>query len=427
MKVLFTSLEGSHFQLMVPMAWALRTAGHDVRAVCKPDLVQTVTQAGLTAVPVDCPPWQEGLTPFHEEAIPYCNMLETTRLEYGEPGWETLLAYEHLVVPALWAPLNREAMVDGVVDFARSWHPDLVLWESFALVGPVAAVATGAAHARLVSGPDLALQMRARRGFTGLAERLPEELREDPTAEWLDWTLERVGAQGRFEEPMLTGQWTIDTRPPSECEDLGLETVPARYVPYNGRCVVPDWLREPPGRPRVCLTLGMSISAEYELFDLDTMLVALLGTLADMDVEVVAAIAPAQRERLPGIPSNVRVVDFIPLDDLLETCAAVVHHGGYQTKATAELHGVPQVIVTGWEWVSEGMGRAYEEQGALLSLPIREFSAGLFRDTLVRVLDEPSFAANARRLREEIRAMPTPNDAVPMIEKLTQEHALTEH
>ncbi|SEF65743.1 L-desosaminyltransferase [Thermomonospora echinospora] len=438
MKVMFASLEGSHFQLMVPMAWALRTAGHQVRVVCKRGLVDAVAQAGLTAVPVDCPPWQEGLGRFHQEALARCNELETTELERigpkapgvadavrARPTWETLLAYESLVVPALWARLNRDEMIDGLVEYARFWQPDLVLWESFCMGGPVAALACGAAHARMVSGPDMALQMGPRREFVRRLRELPPENREDPTADWLDWTLERVGCDRRFDETMLTGQWIIDSRPPSMREDLGVPTVPVRYVPYNGRCVVPAWLREPPpDRPRVCLTLGTSIDGDYALFDLNTMLNALMRTLADMEIEVVAAIAAKQRALLRQIPDNVRVVDFVPIDDLLPTCAAVVHHGGYQTKATAELHGVPQVIVTGWEWVSEGMGRDYEGQGTLLSIPLREFTAELLRERLERVLEDPSFAANAMRVREELLAMRTPNDIVPTIERLTAERLL---
>ncbi|BDM71253.1 glycosyl transferase [Streptomyces nigrescens] len=419
MKVLFTSLEGSHFQLMVPLAWSLRTAGHEVRVACKPDLVDGITQAGLTAVPIPCPPWQEALGRFHEEAIPLCNQIETTELERGQPAWETLLAYENLVVPALWAPLNHEEMVDGVVDFARAWRPDLVLWETFCMVGPIAAAVVGASHARLVCGPDLALQMRPRAMFTRIGRELPPEHREDPTAEWFDWHLERLGCARRFDETMLTGQWTIDTRPARVREDLGVDSVAMRYVPYNGRSVVPDWLRRPADRPRVCLTLGTSITADYAMFDLDTMLAGLLVSMAELDIEVIAAIAPEQRAQLPDLPENVRTVDFVPLNDLLPTCAAVVHHGGYQTKATAELHGVPQIILTGWEWVSEGMGETYAQQSALVAVPLREFTPETVRTHLVRVLHDRSFRETARRLRKEILAMPTPNDIIATVEERT--------
>ncbi|MGH3798663.1 MAG: activator-dependent family glycosyltransferase [Pseudonocardiaceae bacterium] len=424
MRVLFTSLEGSHVNLMVPTAWALRTAGHEVLAACKPEVVPTVTQAGLTAVPIDCPPFQDLLSPFQQEAIGYYNAADPSTNEQFHSAWEELLAYETIIVPSLYAPLNHDIMIDRLVELARRWRPDLVIWETLCLAGAVAAVSSGAAHARLVAGPEQTMQMRTRREFTRQAEAQPEEHREDPTAEWLNWTLERVGSDRRFDETMLTGQWTIDTRPPSLREDIGMDAIAARYVPYNGRCVVPDWLCEPPRRPRVCLTLGVSITSDYELFDLDRMLGTILLTLAELDIEIVAAIADSQRAQLPPIPDNVRVTDFVPLNELLPSCSAVVHHGGYQTKATAELHGIPQVIVCGWEWVSETMGKDYEEQGTLLSIPIRQLTAARLSEKVMRVLNEPSFAENARRLRQEILAMPTPNDIVPLIEKMTDRHGV---
>ena len=53
MRVLLTTYpERTHFLAMVPLAWALRTAGHDVRVAVQPKFAPTVTQAGLTAAPV---------------------------------------------------------------------------------------------------------------------------------------------------------------------------------------------------------------------------------------------------------------------------------------------------------------------------------------------------------------------------------------
>jgi len=35
------------------------------------------------------------------------------------------------------------------------------------------------------------------------------------------------------------------------------------------------------------------------------------------------------------VPGNVRLVEFVPLNALLPTCSAVIHHGGPQTVAAA--------------------------------------------------------------------------------------------
>ncbi|WP_444947900.1 activator-dependent family glycosyltransferase [Micromonospora ureilytica] len=423
MRVLFTSIEGNHFHQMVPLAWALRTAGHEVQAAGNLAMVDTITQTGLTAVPIDSPSLWEQLGPFHQEAIAWFNSVDTSAEQQAKATWTDLLAYESMVVPALLAPLNADAMLDQLVSYARAWRPDLVIWESFSLAGAIAAVATGAAHARLCSGPDLAMQVGTRRDFVrGTAEQPPER-REDPTAEWLDWTLERLGAPAGFSEDMLTGQWVIDTRPPSAQRDTGLPTLSVRYVPYNGRCVVPDWVLRPAERPRVCLTLGTSITeAGSENFELAKTLSTILLALSELDVEIVAALDPAQHEHLPPMPENVRVTGFVPLNELLPLCSVVVHHGGYQTKSTADLHGIPQVMLVGYEWVSEGMGDEYAEQGTTLTIPVSELTAERLRDTVRQVLADSSFTAHAGRLRKEILTMPTPNQLVPQIERLVAGH-----
>lgn len=53
MRVLLVPLAASpHFFVQVPLVWALRAAGHEVRVASQPDLMDTVTAAGLPATPV---------------------------------------------------------------------------------------------------------------------------------------------------------------------------------------------------------------------------------------------------------------------------------------------------------------------------------------------------------------------------------------
>ncbi len=53
MRVLFVTLAASpHFFVQAPLAWALRAAGHEVRVASQPDLMDTITAAGLPATPV---------------------------------------------------------------------------------------------------------------------------------------------------------------------------------------------------------------------------------------------------------------------------------------------------------------------------------------------------------------------------------------
>ncbi|MHC5705245.1 activator-dependent family glycosyltransferase [Streptomyces tirandamycinicus] len=418
MKVLFTSLaHHTHYYPLVPLAWALRTAGHEVRIASQPELTDVITGTGLTAVPVE---WSLGaledlglLGTLHDEASAHVQGFDYAAR--GDHPWtyEQLLALENIMVPTLYGALNNDTMVDALVDFARSWQPDLVVWETFTLAGAITARVTGAAHCRLVSGPDVSV--RARKEFLRLAAEQEPEHREDPTAEWLQRTLRRLGCDAGFGEDLVTGQWTVNTTPPSTQLDLDLPTVQVRHVAYNGPAVVPEWLRSDPGRSRVCVTLGSSAS------DVGVDMAELLAHLAELDAEIVATVDEATREAAADLPDNVRMVDFVPLNDLLPTCDAVVHHGGVGTKATAELHAVPQLILA-FGWDTAVMGRGLEDIGAGLCVPSDGLLPDVLRKQVQRLITEPSFARGARRLQEELLAVPSPNEVVPVLERLVAEH-----
>ncbi|MGH3939768.1 MAG: activator-dependent family glycosyltransferase [Pseudonocardiaceae bacterium] len=425
MKVLFTCLTHStHWWPLVPMAWALRTAGHEVRVAGEPGLIDAITRTGLTALQVggaesalEDPLESTLLARVHEEGFTHLREFDWAGRDRESWTWKNLLALESIVVPAHDAVLSDDAMLDDLVGFAREWLPDLVIWETYTLAGSITAQVVGAAHARLIAGPDIT--MRVRQEFLRQAARQPIEHRADPRAEWIDWTLERFGSPEAFDEDLVTGQWTIDSTAPSTRLDLGLETLSVRYIPHNGPAVVPGWLRQPAARSRICLTFGIS---EWitEWLPGDKM-TDLLWALADFDIEVVATLTTAQREQLGEIPDNARVVDFAPLNDLLPSCAAVVHHGGIGTKCNAELHGVPQIILP-FGVDTTVMAERIEEIGAGLSLPITELTAEGLREQVRRTLNEPSITEGARQLQREVWAQPSPNDVVPLLEKLTAEH-----
>ncbi|MEN3584070.1 hypothetical protein AAH978_07940 [Streptomyces sp. ZYX-F-203] len=50
-RVLFTTFAAkSHAHIHIPLAWALRSAGHDVCVASRPDLTECISHTGLTAV-----------------------------------------------------------------------------------------------------------------------------------------------------------------------------------------------------------------------------------------------------------------------------------------------------------------------------------------------------------------------------------------
>jgi glycosyltransferase (activator-dependent family) len=416
MRVLFATYpEKPIFQPMVPLAWALRAAGHEVRVASQPFFAGVINQAGLTAVPVGrqgTDNWRRLTEAFPDRAAaervglpaPY-DAAERTDVSYAAMRD----GYRHVL--EVWHKQNNVPLIADLVEFALEWQPDLVVWEATTYAGPIAARAAGAAHARMLWSVDIFGVTRSR--FRALSMRQAPAERADPLADWFAGYGRRYGFE--FTEDLITGQVTVDHLPPALRTDAGLRYLRARYVPYGGRSAVPRWLTEPPRRPRVALTLGTSTT---EWFGDYTFSVAdALDALAGEDVEVVATIAEAEQHRLGRIPDNARVVSWAPLDALAPTCSVVINHAGPGTLLTTARHGVPQLAMP-WEFDEPVLAGLISRQGAALTLPGGQVTGLAIRDHVRRLRHEPVFAERAAALRDEIRAMPPPTTLVAPLEEL---------
>ncbi|GHI04273.1 hypothetical protein AQI88_25900 [Streptomyces cellostaticus] len=403
----------SHFHGLVPLAGALRAAGHDVRVASQPGFADTITGAGLTAVPVGADHrLLEAMQEKGAELQKYSANIDLSRPEGFD--WDYLFNLFDLSVPYFYSVINDDSFVEGLVEYARHWQPDLVLWEPYTFAGAIAARACGAAHARVLGASDLNAYFR--RAFVERLGERPAGERPDPLRDWLTDAAGRYGVS--YDEELVVGQWTVDMLPERFRLDLSLPTVPLRYVPYNGAAVVPDWLKTAGTRRRVCLTTGStgtSFTADPAVFH------RYLQVLAEVDAEIVVTADAAALQEAGPLPENVRAVGFAPLDVLLEDCSAVIHHGGFGTWSTALYHGVPQVMVP-FVWDTVLRAQQTAAAGAGLYLREGEVTAEELRDSVARVLAEPSFLDQARRLRDEVRAEPSPRDVVTVLEEITAGH-----
>ncbi|MFF1615430.1 activator-dependent family glycosyltransferase [Amycolatopsis sp. NPDC058278] len=427
MRVLFVSYaEKTHFLGMVPLAWALRTAGHEVRVASQPKLAGVITQAGLTAVPVgtDHNLWTAAnrfltkrfaeLDPAGYERIrrgvfPPFDMPD----DPAEVTWEYLAGANPEIVKA--ARNANHSMVGELVDYARFWQPDLILWEQASFAGSIAAKACGAAHGRFLWGLDFYGRWRTR--YVRERAARPDERGDDPLAAWLGDEATKVGAE--FSEDMTTGQFSVEQLPPSQRVETGLHSVSVRYIPYGGPAVVPSWLWEPPTRPRVAITLGLTSSESFGGYMVDVQ--SILDSLADLDAEVVATIAESEQHKLTRVPDNARVVAYAPLHVLAPTCSVIVHHAGAGTMATATVSGVPQLILPdqadGWY-----TARRLAELGGGLCTEPSDATGPTVREAVGTLLAEPSYRDGVGRLRAEILGMPAPGDIVGELAELAEKY-----
>lgn len=420
----------AHLYGMAPLAWALRTAGHEVCVAGPPDIADDIAQIGLSGVsigepvslrgkmaevPLEAPMKLDGTAPADVGPCDPRGRREGRSVQ-SDYGWGDPYIELEDVIAGVSAVFFSPSAFDDLVDFARLWRPELVITDTSGFPGGVAAQVVGAAHARLTLSVDRMAQLRS-----ACRDRLDSA--GDPARTWLAPILERHGSE--FDETVVLGHWTICATPPWIWQPQGPHYVPMRNVPFNGPAKTPRWVYERPERRRVCISQGIShrdatISGGSSSHDL-------LGAVADLDVEVIATLN-AEQIGSAKLPDNVRAIDFVPFTELLPTCAAIIHEGGAGTCASALEHGVPQVIVPGdfktekW-WAPVVIADGLESRGAgVYACNAGALTADVLRDSLKRVLEDPSYARNAAQLRTEVRAMPSPNEIVPTLEKLTAEY-----
>ncbi|CAM3820028.1 hypothetical protein GCM10009799_41480 [Nocardiopsis rhodophaea] len=215
MRVLLTSFAmKSHYFNLVPLAWALTAAGHEVRVASQPSLAEAIIHSGMTPVSVG---QDHAIADLRDHIMSRTGKadVQSPRLpqEFEGPlNWEDVLGFETVATSLVLALINNDPTIDDLVEFTRSWQPDLVLWEQLFYSGGMAAHVAGVPHARVLWSLDVHANGRQR--FLALRDRQPIAHRDDPLTEWLTWTLDRFDTP--FVEHVTTGNWTIGaTMPPS--------------------------------------------------------------------------------------------------------------------------------------------------------------------------------------------------------------------
>jgi hypothetical protein len=467
MRVLFNTYPNSlaHLYPLAPLAWALQSAGHEVRVAAHASAAEQIISTGLMPVPLgggpavrltdDCDPPK---TP--EEVNTYAQVLGLT----GEEREHWIVFYQYLLQPVSdYVRLDREEAVD-LVEFARQWRPDLIIWDPVVPAAAVAARACGAAHARLANGLDI-----FEWSFERLAQRrkrlVEAGLDENPYATKLRPLAERYGFE--VDEEMLLGQWTVDTMPEGMSLPTRTPRVRMRHVPYAGAEVFPRWLYAAPERPRLALTLGESVR-RFTIGDWDRT-PRILKALEGIDIDVIATLNEVQLHGVERVPDNVRTIDWVSLLYLLPTCTAVIHHGGIGTYSAGVTARIPHLICDvageslmmrlvadtpdvmnagtyrlGWEFGVREDGEVeapsthwelppkkveaapvadfVTAQGSGARLDHRAQSIDEMRDLIVKVATSQSYRAGAAAVYDRWLATPSPADLVPELERLTIKH-----
>ncbi|MFA1549863.1 nucleotide disphospho-sugar-binding domain-containing protein [Actinomadura chokoriensis] len=374
MKILFTCCPApAHLYPLVPLAWALRSAGHTVLVGTAENFRPVVNEAGLPAAtvadPVDLVAW---LRP--PEGGPFVHgsgrdrALRHSGYRFGE-----------LAVRSL----------PGTARLVETWRPDLVVAEPVEFAGPVAAAAAGVSWVR---------------HLWGLAMR--EEIAGAAAA-----AFPLRAAKDGLPAPALT----VDVCPRSlqyPAVRDAVNVAAMRYVPYNGPAALPGWLLGRPPRPRVCLTLGTILARDPAAGGPWR---TALRTFTDLGAEVLVAIDDRHRDVLGDLPDGVRL-GRLPLAETLRSCAAIVHHGGSGTTMTAAACGVPQLVLPHF---ADQFGNAdrVSGAGAGLSLTPEQVSEQAVVAACRALLDDDALKDRARALAAENAERHSPAEVVDLLEE----------
>jgi UDP:flavonoid glycosyltransferase YjiC (YdhE family) len=395
-----------HFFPMVPLAWALRTAGHEVCIGAQPAISDVVLRTGLNTVVV-------GESYDLMGSIAEADREVRAKLGRSPATFAELAAIDPAV--RKWhgelrtAPHAHAAaaMSDGLVEFARAWRPDVVVSDPITLVAPLVAELVGAPLVHHQWGPaEPSLDKFA--GYGAPVERWHPVLRA---------LYERFGVEARTDY----SPFSIASCPPSLQTAHPENRHTTRYVPHNGSGALAAWTGARPERPRVCVSWSTSKALNRD--GAEHPVTAITRALARLDVELVVTVAADDRAAV-DVPDGVRLVSEMPLQAVLPSCAASVNTGGAGSILTVlAAHGLPQVVVP------QGPGHAFNAErvaavGAGIGLGFHPADVAdpahldELTESVSAVLTEERYAKAAEDVRQENLAQPALADAVRRLEEL---------
>jgi UDP:flavonoid glycosyltransferase YjiC (YdhE family) len=389
MRILFTTAQFSgHLHPLVPVARAAVAAGHDVAFACAASFVPTVERVGFRA-------FRAG---FDHRGRSTPELFPGFLKVPGDQVWLWTPPRIHVDVYAV-------AMVPDLLTIAREWCPDLIVRDSAEYGGCVAAEALGLPHATIRTGSTPS-RYGLRHIFAESLARLRElnGLPPDPDMQMPFRYLHLAPEPPRFR---LAGEPVAPT------------AHPLRPVNFEaGDEELPTWVTDLPARPTIYATLGTEASRSPVA---RTLFPAMLAALRDEPVNVILTVG---RDNDPAgfgpQPENVHIARFIPQSALLPDCDLVLHQGGFSTVTGTLNAGLPMVVIP--IFADQPYNAACcDALGVGVVIEPGERSAEAIRAAVRAVMDSPSYRQKAERMRDEMAALPGPEYAVALLERLAAE------
>lgn len=362
-----------HLLPVAPLAAAFRRAGHEVALL---------TAAGFGPAVADELPEAEHLVAGVMPEVFSDDAARRTGANVMQPTPE--------IIGEIFGASRLDLGFEESLRQASAWQPELIIAESFDTIGPLLAAVLDVPWARIGIGPaapNVIADAIAGKAAPRYAQRSVEPT---PPLAYLDPC--PAAMQNPGWEPAAPVK---PLRPQAHRRPGTSWTAPA----------FPD-----PQRPTVLVTLGTVFSAP-ELLN------AVVTAVASADVNVIATRGMAIRLET-ALPSgdaeaalveapNIAWVPFVPIDELLRDAALVVGVGGAGTVIAALSHGLPMVL---WPHGAEQPINAARAEATGASVTIADASE--LAPAVNAALHNDDQLAAARAVRDQIAAMPTPEDVV---------------
>ena len=370
MRILFTFIGGSgHFRPLIPIALAAQAAGHTIAVAGAAGRIPEVEAAGFTGFATSEPRKR----PQNEQRV----------LQAPDPEAELRNLREG------FARVGGRRQAAAVLEIARNWKPDLVVRDEVDFGSALAAEVLGIPCATVI--------VLGAGGF----------LRKEVVAEPLHELRAEYGLPADPELAMLDRGPVLSPFPPSFRDPrfplpghaFGYRQATIESVGAEGRT------------PTVYFTLG----TEDNTSDLFTRVLAGLGSLpTNVVVTVGNGIDPGE---LGPLPAHIRVERFIPQEELLPKVDLVISHGGSGSLLGALAHGLPSILLPVGADQPYNARRCVELGTARVLDPMTATPDEVLA-AVTGVLDDPSYHRAARRLRDELEALPGPEAVVALLEGL---------
>lgn len=380
MKILFAFIGGNgHFQPLVPIAYAVKSAGHSVVIACSHSMLPIVEATGFACLPL-------GNAPQTTSKVERIDLrpLNIEREEYD--------------LRENFARRGAQARVPNMIEACTTWQPDLIVCDEVDFGSMIAAEYLGIPHATVVviaAGSFIRPEV-----VTEPLEELRAEygLLPDPDLTMLSRYLMLVPIPLSYRDSAFPLPATAHLLQPF----TRLDNAPA--LPIHNY---------DPSRPTIYFTLGTVFNTESgDLFS--RVIVGLHEIKANVIVTVGKHINPAE---FGAQPDHIHITQYIPQLTVLPHCELIISHGGSGTVIASLAHGLPMVLIPmGADQLHNASRCKTLGVGEVLdALNVTSYD---IHETVSAMLTTPSYRKSAHKLKEEINTLPAPAYAVSLLERL---------